>query len=151
MKYLYIIFLVAIGCSENRSYRLEGIASLDAQTRSVLADSVFQINARTLRPIVGEKGAYPVVIEWASELGAARVGHVVVTASSCHITLKNSLIGNPNLLKSVFVHEFGHCAGLQHEVNSGEIMSPDAVPWSNYSEAALNHFVHRLLWNAAIH
>lgn len=46
-----------------------------------------------------------------------------------------------DLLKPVLWHELGHCAGLNHESQTYQIMSAITYPMTYYSQSTVSHFI----------
>lgn len=76
-------------------------------------------------------------------LGTSRIaGRATLSGNECKIELAAFLmkVENKDLLHPVLWHEIGHCAGLPHVSEQGELMSPLTLPFSNYTEEQLERF-----------
>ncbi len=76
-------------------------------------------------------------------LGTSRIaGRATLTSQQCTIELASFLMKpeSKDLLHPVLWHEIGHCAGLPHVSEEGEMMSPLTLPISRYSSEHLTRF-----------
>jgi hypothetical protein len=78
---------------------------------------------------------------------ASRVGLATYTGTFCKVELNEIILQNSysSYFDPVLWHEIGHCSGMEHVKNSGEIMFPSASPKSFYSESAISSFFDSLL------
>lgn len=86
--------------------------------------------------------------------GTKIAGRATLSNWSCTIELadflfaKNKTTGEMTakaLLLAVLWHEIGHCGGLPHVEEAGELMSPITLPFSSYSDAKIQRFFTDLL------
>ncbi|MBI4404712.1 MAG: matrixin family metalloprotease [Deltaproteobacteria bacterium] len=80
-----------------------------------------------------------------------RVGLATRDECGCTIQLSEKIF-NPSkqLFKSVTFHELGHCAGLNHSSQTGDIMFPVAYPFHSYTAPAFDKFLDDLSMIAGV-
>ncbi len=74
---------------------------------------------------------------------SSKAGLATYDESFCKVEL-NELVFNARFssyLEPVLWHELGHCAGMEHNSSSGEIMYFLASPKDSYAEAAITRFM----------
>ncbi len=91
--------------------------------------------------------AYVGMVNGRGVLGTRIAGRATLMSSQCTIELGSFLLeaSAKNLLQPVLWHEIGHCAGLAHVTDAGELMSPVTLPFSRYTEDHLKRFFDALL------
>ncbi|MBY0372257.1 matrixin family metalloprotease [bacterium] len=77
--------------------------------------------------------------------GTRIAGRATLTAENCLIELGDFIFNDDELMQAVLWHEIGHCGGLQHVKEDGEIMSPVTKPFNQYSSDKVQRFFGDLL------
>lgn len=74
-------------------------------------------------------------------------GRAIVSGAKCEIELAHFTRTSQKgaLFRPVLWHEVGHCAGLNHVTEEGELMSPVTLTESNYNDEKIARFVKNLL------
>ena len=77
-----------------------------------------------------------------SEATSSKAGLATFDDSSCKVELNNLIFQSDysSYLEPVVWHELGHCAGMEHNPKSGELMYHIASPQSLYTEEAIHRF-----------
>lgn len=81
-------------------------------------------------------------------LGTSRIaGRATLSSKECTIELASFLMKpeSKDLLHPVLWHEIGHCAGLPHVSEEGELMSPLTLPISKYTDEHLARFFNAFM------
>lgn len=87
--------------------------------------------------------AYPLVIIFAENDDQRRAGLATIYNEVCYITVYPVAVAR-DLVKTVLWHEIGHCAGLMHLSESGQIMSEAVSGFDFYSDKKLELFKQQL-------
>lgn len=87
--------------------------------------------------------AYTVVVNFSPTNNKGKAGLAAVYGDICFITIYPVAV-NLNLVKATMWHEIGHCAGLLHVEQSGEIMSTAVTEFPHYSQDKLLFFKNQL-------
>jgi hypothetical protein len=71
-----------------------------------------------------------------------RAGYATMAGDTCLVELADRLFGtHRDFRKTVVWHELGHCAGLDHDDETGEIMSATTSMFSSYDTVAIERFI----------
>lgn len=71
-----------------------------------------------------------------------RAGYATMEGDSCLVELAERLFTTHAVYrKTVVWHELGHCAGLNHDPDEGEVMSATTSAFSSYDAATLERFI----------
>lgn len=150
------VCLLIIGCGKLRQPYMEWpakVASIEGASerqRQLILDAIETVNTQVGTPVLTLDGdGYPIHIRIVppSPQNPLRVGYAVSSTTECRVELLNRLFDENyylDLLVSVFAHEAGHCAGLEHVQPSNEVMSRSAIPFNSYSPGALSRFANEL-------
>ncbi len=77
---------------------------------------------------------------------ATRVaGRATLEYQKCTIEILSLVSNDDDLFKTILWHELGHCAGLEHVPERGEIMYKEAIPFSNLSKEAVERFLNQFI------
>lgn len=71
---------------------------------------------------------------------ATIAGQAAIQTNLCTVKILDMVAQNDDLLKSVLLHELGHCAGLVHVPEQGEVMYKEATPFSQITQDAIERF-----------
>jgi hypothetical protein len=112
---------------------------------------------RTLIALDSKEASSPISIELVESIsprqesplssGTRVAGRATQLDSGCEILISKFVLESPSrdLLRSVLWHELGHCAGLEHVHEEGEIMYRSSVSFRNYSKSSLEKFFADLI------
>jgi len=151
MRYLYIILaLILSSCGHMPTRTWPAIISsmngfTDAQRAEVIK-YVYDLNAFVGHDIIvlDRANAFVITFKFVNEreLDAETIGVAHTDDYKCDIDLSSLLFDDLKpYAKSTTWHEIGHCAGLDHIApRSGEIMSPEALPFYEYGAKELFRF-----------
>ena len=72
-----------------------------------------------------------------------RAGYATMEGDTCLVELAERLFASRHAAyrKTVVWHELGHCAGLEHDREEDEVMSPTTTSFDTYDETAIERFV----------
>lgn len=80
------------------------------------------------------------VPDWAD--APRRAGYATMEGDTCLVELAERLfVSRHAYRKTVVWHELGHCAGMEHDTEEGEVMSPTTSSFDTYDETTLERFV----------
>lgn len=82
----------------------------------------------------------------------SKAGLATYNGTFCKVELNELVLQTSysSYFEPVLWHEIGHCSGMEHVQNSGEIMFPYASPKSFYSESAISSFFDSLLKHTSL-
>lgn len=152
---LMFIIIFLNGCGDlGATYKewpasIHNFVNLSQTDIDSLSTSISDLNSGVGEEILRIGGpiltGYPIVISKVSSFPGFpnRIGFAIQRADHCAIEIKASVFSDASLLRTTLWHELGHCAGLPHVSQSGEIMSPSIG--GSYSGAVLDRFFESLL------
>lgn len=80
-----------------------------------------------------------------------RAGYATTAGDTCLVELADRLFGtHRDFRKTVVWHELGHCAGLEHDDQTGEIMSATTSTFSSYDATAIKRFIESFEHSAGL-
>lgn len=123
------------------------------QIQSAISD----LNSTGKRPLITTEAGprtYPISVSLVDPTQATenRAGCATVSGSQCVVQLSSLLFEDEYAddLESVVWHELGHCAGLVHVPQQGEVMFAYTIPFSTYSSDALSRFLTSITSSAGL-
>jgi hypothetical protein len=128
------------------------------EQRQAILQALQDLNTSAGRTIIrieeGRQENYPVSFHLAAPTPETenRAGEATVASDSCSIEI-SSRVFDPtyvSTLQAVVWHELGHCAGLLHVPDPGEIMYRITNGFSTYQAAALDRFYRAILGSAQL-
>ena len=83
----------------------------------------------------------------ATDISNSKAGLATYNETYCKVQLNEIVLDDSYsfYLKSVLWHEIGHCSGMSHNTNSGEIMYYIASPFESYTAEAFSNFFQSIL------
>jgi len=159
-----VVFLVAACGKTGHSSRggwpaaLVALENFPSAEHSRVEEAVKQLNERALRPILMEQGTtgggYPVTIRFREPWPEApnRAGYATIEDDRCTVEISSVLFEATfkDYLFPVIWHEVGHCAGLEHIPQEGEVMYKYSGALGSYTEGAIQRFFGTLLSQAGL-
>ena len=154
--------VVLTSCGRNGSLRLSwpttigGLEGFSDTQREAVMGAISQLNVKIKRTMVSPAGLQtqeseegsPIYFRFAENIPEQKkviAGRATVDGEKCVIQISSVVANNNELLVPVIWHELGHCAGLDHDPKSGEVMYSSTVSMKNYNEATLGRFFDRVL------
>ncbi len=149
---LFIVCFLVIGCGVKRPYenwpaKIVSYSNLNQDQQTQLLGFVKDMNAKSGQTLIEQTNndsGYPVTISITPPPSdkPLRAGFTVRQTNDCSIQLSDFLFtaSKSAYLESVFMHEFGHCAGLEHITTVGAIMFPTTAAFSTYTQTAFASF-----------
>ena len=157
MKYIFAaILLLLVGCAAPRYMEWPAeVADISGFTDSQYEEIVLyldEINKETGRTLLTfEPRNSQIYIQFVNEIPQTDpekesivIGQAHIEVDRCTILLVKFVAEDPEWLKPVLWHEFGHCAGLRHVKAEHEVMSAFATPLEMIEPAAINRFIESL-------
>lgn len=81
------------------------------------------------------------VPDWAD--APRRAGYATMQGDTCLVELAERLFKtHQSFRKTVVWHELGHCAGLDHDTDDGEVMSATTSVFTSYDGEAIERFLN---------
>lgn len=153
-----VLFLIA-GCGNNRQWpativSTQGFSPTQLQA---LQSAIGSLNSQSKRILITSSGgpkSFPISISLVGPDQATenRAGCATVDSNQCSVQLSTLLFESDYAgdLESVVWHELGHCAGLVHVPQSGEIMYAYTNSFSSYSSGALSRFFASIIGSSGL-
>ena len=157
MSWLIVSFMI-IGCGKNRHSYLQWPATLgglegfsESQRQAVLA-AIVEINLKSEHTLIEapelktqstSNSGSPIFFRFTADIPEQTkviAGRATVDSDRCDVQISSAVIDNNALLVPVIFHELGHCAGLDHNPNKGEIMYAITYSMKTYYQAAFSRF-----------
>ncbi len=150
---LGLVSFLVIGCavkspSQNWPAKIVSFQNFTSDQQAQLlgfTSDMNQMSSQSLIQQTGNTNGYPVSISLVPPPtdNPLRAGYTTRQSSTCTIQLSNFLFDDSQdsqYLESVFIHEFGHCAGLVHVADPNAVMYPTASAYTSYSQGELESF-----------
>ncbi len=163
-----IVFFMIIGCGKNRHSYLQWPATLgglegfsESQRKAVLA-ALVEINLKSQHTLIEapelntqstSNSGSPIFFRFTADIPEQTkviAGRATVDGDKCDVQISSAVIDNNTLLVPVLWHELGHCAGLDHNSNKGEIMYATTYSMKTYDEASLSRFFAAVLESSGL-
>lgn len=154
-----LLLLVACGRQEGRAPWPAKVTSLEGLSDNELGlvrGAISSLNGQAGKTLVeeGHQDGYHIVIKKVdgTDWPKTRAGYATVAGSSCTIELSKQIFENKkaDLISSVVWHELGHCSGLGHDPQEGEMMSAITSPFISYSKEVLSRFLEEMSQSAGL-
>lgn len=133
---------------------MQGFSSTQQQE---LQSALDDLNSQAPKPLFTTRSGpttYPISISLVAPTQATenRAGCATVDANQCVVQLSSLLFEDEYAddLESVVWHELGHCAGLVHVPQQGEVMFAYTNAFSTYSSGALSRFLMSITSSAGL-
>ena len=161
--YSLTVALVITGCGVNGHSHGKWPAAvvqtenLTEMQKDLVFETLKDLNTQIRRTVVNPEqagDAYPITIKlhgkWAE--APSRAGYATVADDRCLVELSDEIFQDDkkDFLKPVIWHEFGHCAGLNHDPREGEIMYRTSSTMQDYQAPAINRFFSAILSSAGL-
>jgi hypothetical protein len=159
MRILWLVgvCLLVSGCGNFQSGHapwpasLQSIVQFSSTTEGELKDAIADLNGRLMSPLMStteDSANYQVTIQLTDPWPDAplRVGFATVGTDHCLVQLSRKIFedGMQDYIKPVVWHEIGHCTGLVHVPQQGEVMYMSSVGLQNYTQEALDRFFNSI-------
>lgn len=157
MRYtwLFIVCALVVGCGKNRPIPggwpayIAGHEGFSEEQWSEVLAGVAYLNNGCKDELVHPEGSgsgYPLHFKLVEteEDKKRRAGLAIVEEEQCTIEISKVVFSEQHarVRIPVIIHELGHCAGLDHETDSGAVMYRTTAALDSYSAGALDHFFH---------
>lgn len=149
-----ILALLLSGCGQINGQNGIGIyikMPTEQYVSTAHALTQLQIQSKNMQIQFGTEDNHYMVVEYApnAELDnlfqAYILGVAWIYEEPCRIQMaERSYFYGQEWVNSVLWHEIGHCLGMEHHPNSGDIMYKYAKPLNKYSEENIQEFFRRL-------
>ena len=123
-----------------------------SEQKQQLTGFINDLNSRTQRTVLNleaKSEGYPIYLELVDPPASEpqRAGYAIRDEEQCTIQLSRFLFQpqKEEYRESVFLHEVGHCAGLEHTTEKPDLMYPTTAKWSSYDATHLNVFFNRII------
>ncbi len=156
-----VVVVLVVGCGKNRPMPGTWPAQITSHTGftdeqwNKIQGAVDYMNTGAGKKLIydeGEQGGiYPIYFKLV-ENGtdhATRAGLAIFDSETCTIEVSTLVFmaGNQDTLIPVINHELGHCAGLEHDPQVGQIMYQSATNLKAYTRDAFSKFFTRVEQN----
>ncbi len=125
-----------VGSGNGSPISIVKVSSFNTSTSSVLASELAYVEMGSMQ-IATKSGS--------GNTGSLIAGRATLSPGKCQIELASFLFDsaqNADLLIAVLWHELGHCGGLGHVSEPGELMSPLTLPLKRYTSEQIQRFVN---------
>jgi hypothetical protein len=152
LKWLLLGLLLVTACSKNTPLS-EGPASVasyqnfSADQKAQIIESINSMNTaagKILVETVPNQNGYPITLVQVEPPPESpnRAGFAIHDDTQCTIQISKTVFdpAKKDYVKSVLWHEMGHCFGLQHDPQNGQLMYYTAEPFKTYSNESINRF-----------
>ena len=155
--FLILFALLAASCGKLRQEEwpahLVEFKGFSADQQQQLTSFATELNSRTQRTVLdtnsnADKG-YPIYLELVDPPSTEpqRAGYAIREPERCTIQLSRFLFTpeKEDFRKSVFLHEVGHCGGLEHVSDKADLMYSKTAKWSSYDASHLTIFFNKII------
>lgn len=146
MRFIFLIlFIVSCGKADKWPACVDVDKTINKKLSDTLKTYTTDLNQELKEQafLIGPKPKkYTIRVSYSNEpspIGAA--GTATRYFNSCSVVIYPIALER-DLLKTVLWHEYGHCLGLEHESEAGEIMSPIVGDFSAYPRSSVNLFLY---------
>ena len=161
--WIFIVVFLIVGCGQNRHLAdawpasIASISGFSQGEQTELVEALAELNAGVGQTILtptpaGE--AYPIHFQLVDDFEGhpLRAGFATRSADQCVIRISREVFDESKkpFFLSVVIHEVGHCGGLRHVTDEGEIMYTSSVPFSHYGVDARERFFRDLLTSTGL-
>jgi len=153
-----VVVLLVIGCGNKRPSSeawpamVVPVDSFSDVQKEELRDIADELNTLSGQTLVTEGEPQPgfsisILLVDPPENKRNRAGYATLTDEGCEIQLSKFLYEptRKDYLRAVFLHELGHCAGLDHDNDPTSLMYPTTNRYSEYTPEALSQFAAKVL------
>lgn len=156
MWWLLLIVLVGTACSKKGLPGGPGAVvayeNFSEDQRKLLVNTIADLNASAGSTIVETSAngtSFPITIALVDppKESPNRAGYAILDGEKCTVQLSRPVF-SPNradYVKSVLWHELGHCFGLTHDPQEGQVMYYSAEPFASYKSDSLKRFYSEVL------
>jgi len=153
---LIVVFLI-VGCGNYRHQYLEwpallvSVSDFSESQQDMVYEAVDQFNNRSGKTLIifnDSEADSQIFIRWKEEipqLRSAIAGRATMEPDKCTIDIAEIVASTKDYLIPVLWHEIGHCAGLEHVPEKGEIMYKEVTPLSDLETEAIERFFSDVL------
>lgn len=136
---MFLLLLLLTSCGSGLRTAIPGIHfnGFDAYTQKILQNSADDLF--TLVPL--NRAITLTAVNSLDNTGEE--AEACVRCPNCWIKVNTILSYTPSTLKSLFWHEYGHCAGLRHTITKG-IMYPINYGFDSYWNDQIQEFITNL-------
>lgn len=145
-RWIYLFFVILISCSGDKNPTKLYIASmreLSTFEEEQINEAVKLINEGAGATFFGFSGNRPVDIKSAN-LDGIKTGYSKPQTFLCEIYIDSNsdlIRATPELIQYVFIHELGHCFGLDYSSDPSSVMYPTFTgTWDNATKNKLKDF-----------
>lgn len=149
-----IVLLLVTNCGKKRQpvdmwpAYITGFENFSEDQRALFSGFVNTLNAeagKTLISLSPLDEGYPISVRLTPPPANKpnQAGYATRSEENCHVDISTQLFDKTreSYQQSVFIHELGHCAGLNHVTTLGSVMYPIAQPFVSYLPTAIDEFV----------
>jgi len=159
-----IVVVLVVGCGKNRPApgtwpaRVIGHEGFSEEQWASIKGAVDYLNTGAGKKLVyqeGETGGdYPITFKFVENSAdhSSRAGLAIFDDESCTIEVSSVvfLTANADTLVPVINHELGHCAGLEHDPQAGQVMYRSATTLKAYTPDSLGRFFNEVVINVGL-
>lgn len=126
--------------------RITAFDGLTSEQQAELRQYIDDLNTRAGQSVVTLEGdGFPIHVSVVPTPAnqPQRAGYSILSDDGCEIQISTFMLtdARADYLKSVFLHEIGHCAGMGHTNTVGSVMYPTTARWATYSQHQISDFV----------
>jgi len=157
-----IVALLITACGKNRQSSIPWPAVItnferfsEAQKEQLLT-AVNDLNTQAGKTVIttSEGTGFPISLKLVepTEDTKTRAGYAILEDDKCNIEISTIVFepGRADVIKPVLWHEIGHCVGLTHDPQQGEIMFRITSGFTTYTKEAVQRFLYTMLTSAQL-